>query len=106
MPDHVLDADRTLFIGESPKKPSIVLYESKDPVEVREGIEWAFLPQNASEKTKATISTLYEVPNGYLVRVSMHHDHEGFGEDESTYFYAWEMGRWRLLGKAEFTRLY
>jgi hypothetical protein len=97
--------DRTLFIGES-LKPSTVLYRATEPIEVREGIEWAFLPENASEKTQATISALYEIPNGYLVRVSMHHDHEGFGQDESTYFYAWEDGRWRLLARAEDTRLY
>ena len=97
--------DRTLFIGES-TKPSTVLYRANEPIEVREGIEWAFLPQTASEKTQATISALYEIPNGYLVRVSMVHDHEGFGVDESTYFYAWETGRWRLLAKAERVRLY
>jgi hypothetical protein len=99
--------DRTLFIGESPLKPLTVLFESREPVEVREGIEWAFLPKDASEKTEATISALYEIPNGYLVRVSMHHDHEGFGDDKATYFYAWEKGRrWRLLAKAEETRIY
>jgi hypothetical protein len=97
--------DRTLFIGES-LKPSTVLYRASEPTEVREGIEWAFLPQTASEKTRATISALYEIPNGYLLRVFEEHDHEGFGVDESTYFYAWEMGRWRLLAKAEQTRLY
>jgi len=97
--------DRTLFIGES-LKPSTVLYRANEPIEVRGGIEWAFLPENASEKTQATISALYEIPNGYLVRVSMHDDHEGFGQDESTYFYAWENGRWRLLARAEDTRLY
>ena len=59
-----------------------------------------------TEKTQATISALYEIPNGYLIRVSMEHDHEGFGVDESTYFYAWETGRWRLLARAEKTRLY
>ena len=58
------------------------------------------------EKTQATLSALYEIPNGYLVRVSMRHDHEGFGVDESSSFYASEMGRWRLLAKAEFARLY
>ena len=98
--------DRILFIGESQQKPSTVLLESKEPVDVREGIEWAFLPQNASEKTEGTISALYKIPGGYLVRVSMHHDHEGFGVDESSYFYASEMGRWRLRAKAEFTRTY
>jgi hypothetical protein len=98
--------DRTLFIGESSLKPSTVLYRANEPIEVREGIEWAFLPKTASEKTFATISTLYEIPNGYLVRVSMEHDHEGFGVDESTYFYAWETCRWRLLARAERTRLY
>ena len=103
---HYTLLDRTLFIGESQTKRSTVLYESSEPIEVREGIEWAFLPQNASEKTQAAISTLYEIPNGYMVRVSMLHDHEGFGVDESTYFYAWQMGRWRLLAKAENTRLY
>src|SRR5687767_12710216 len=71
-----------------------------EPIEVREGIEWALLPTTASEKTQATISTLYEIRDGYLVRVSMEHDHEGFGVDESTYFYAWQTGRWRLLAKA------
>jgi len=103
---HYTLLDRTLFIGESQQKPSTILYESKEPVEVREGIEWAFLPKNASEKTKASMSTLYKIPNGYLIRVSMLHDHERFGTDESTYFYVWEMGRWRLLAKAENTRLY
>jgi hypothetical protein len=98
--------DRTLFIGETQRKPTTVLYESREAVDVREGIEWAFLPKNASEKTEATISAMYEIPNGYLIRVSMQHDHEGFGVDESSYFYAWEMSRWRLLAKAEFTRLY
>ena len=98
--------DRTLFIGESSQKPSTVLYRVSEPIDVREGIEWAFLPQNASEKTFATITALYEIRNGYLVRVEMHHDHEGFGDDESTHFYAWQMGRWRLLAKAEETRLY
>ncbi|HVG55901.1 MAG TPA: hypothetical protein VM846_15790 [Vicinamibacterales bacterium] len=98
--------DRTLFIGESSLKPSTVLYRAHAPIDVREGIEWALLPQTASEKTQATISALYQIPNGYLVRVSMEHDHEGFGVDESTYFYAWEAGRWRLLAKAEQTRLY
>jgi hypothetical protein len=50
----------------------------------------------------------YEIPNGYLLRVSMHHDHEGFGTDESTYFYAFEKGqwRWRFRAKAEFTQIY
>ena len=103
---HYTLLDRILFIGETPQMPSKVLYESKEPVDVREGIEWAFLPQNASEKTQAAISALYEIPNGYLVRVSMHHDHEGFGVDESSWFYAFEAGRWRLRAKAEFTRLY
>jgi hypothetical protein len=98
--------DRTLFIGESLQKPSLVLYRATEPTDVREGLEWAFLPGNASEKTIATFSALYEIPNGYLVRVSMHHDHEGFGVDESTYFYALETDRWRLLAKAERTRLY
>ena len=97
--------DRTLFIGEL-LQPSTVLYRADEPIEVREGIEWAFLPKTASEKTFATMSALYEVPTGYLVRVSMEHDHEGFGVDESTYFYAWETGRWRLLARAEKTRLY
>jgi hypothetical protein len=97
--------DRTLFIGDS-LQPSTVLYRANEPIEVREGIEWAFLPQTASEKTHATISALYETPNGYLVRVFLEHDHEGFGVDESTYFYAWEAGRWRLLAQAERTRLY
>jgi hypothetical protein len=97
--------DRTLYIGES-LKPSTVLYRANEPIEVREGIEWALLPETASEKTHATISTLYEIPNGYLIRVSMEHDHEGFGVDESTYFYAWQTGRWRLLAKAERVRLY
>src|SRR5688572_15283395 len=100
---HLLD--RTLFIGES-LRPSTVLYRAAEPIEVREGIEWALLPRTASKKTQATISTLYETTNGYLVRVSMEHDHEGFGVDESTYFYAWETGRWRLLAKAERVRLY
>jgi len=88
------------------RRPSTVLYRADEPIEVREGIEWAFLPKTASEKTQATISALYEIPNGYLVRVSMEHDHEGFGVDESTYFYAWEKGRWRLLARAENVRLY
>src|SRR6185503_12490358 len=39
--------DRTLFIGES-LKPSTVLYRASEPTEVREGIEWAFLPETAS----------------------------------------------------------
>jgi len=98
--------DRILFIGESSKKPSTVLYQASDPIDVREGFDWAFLPKNASEKENATMSALYVIPNGYLLRVSVHRDHEGFGEDDSTYFYAWESGRWRLLAKAEFTRLY
>ena len=96
---------RTLFIGES-LKPSTVLYRASEPIQVREGIEWALLPQTASEKTRATIAALYEIPNGYLVRVFEERDHEGFGVDETTYFYAWEMGQWRLLAKAERTRLY
>ena len=98
--------DRILFIGESSKKPTTVLYKASDPIAVREGIEWAFLPKNASEKEYATMSALYVTPKGYLLRVSMTHDHEGFGEDDSTYFYASEAGRWWLLAKAEFTRLY
>ena len=97
--------DRTLFIGES-LKPSTILYRANEPIPVREGIEWAFLPQTASEKEHATISTLYEIPNGYMVKVFAEHDHEGFGVDESTYFYAFESGRWRLLAKAERVRLY
>ena len=98
--------DRILFIGESSKKPSTVLYQASEPIAVREGFEWAFLPKNASEKENATMSALYVVPNGYLLRVSAHKDHEGFGQDDTTYLYAWEAGRWRLLAKAEFTRLY
>jgi hypothetical protein len=98
--------DRILFIGESSKKPSTVLYQASDPIDVREGFEWAFLPKNASEKENATMSALYVIPNGYLLRVSAHKDHEGFGEDDTTYFHAWESGRWRLLAKAELTRLY
>lgn len=98
--------DRILFIGESSRKPSTVLYQASDPIDVREGIEWAFLPKTASEKTNATMAALYEIPNGYLLRVSMAHDHEGFGEDDSTYVYASEQGRWRLLAKAEYTKLY
>ena len=98
--------DRTLFIGEPSLKPSTVLYRADSRIEVREGIEWAFLPETASEKTHATIRTIYEVPSGYLLKVFEEHDHEGFGVDETTYFYAYEAGRWRLLAKAERTRLY
>jgi len=97
--------DRTLFIGEL-LKPSTVLYRANESIDVREGIEWALLPLTASEKEHATISTLYEIPNGYMVKVFAEKDHEGFGVDESTYFYAWEKGRWRLLAKAERVRLY
>jgi hypothetical protein len=97
--------DRTLFIGEL-LKPSTVLYRANEPIPVREGIEWAFLPLTASEKEHATISTLYEIPNGYMVKVFAEKDHEGFGVDESTYFYEWKSGRWRLLAKAERIRLY
>ena len=98
--------DRILFIGESSKKPSTVLYQASDPIDVREGLEWSFLPENASEKQNATMSALYVIPTGYLLRVSMHRDHEGFGQDDSTYLYAWEAGRWRVLAKAELTKLY
>jgi hypothetical protein len=41
-----------------------------------------------------------------MVKVFAEKDHEGFGVDESTYFYVSEKGRWRLLAKADRVRLY
>lgn len=98
--------DRTLFIGDSLQEPSEFHYEAREGVEVREGIEWAFLPRNASEKISVDFTAMYEVPSGYLVRVSSQRDHEGAGVDESTFFYDWRPGQWRLLARAERVQMY
>lgn len=97
--------NRALFIGESDRQPATFLYKASDPLDVREGLEWAFLPEDASEKDKAQISAIYEIPKGYLVRVTYAHDHEGFGSDDSTYLYIYD-GQWRLFATAERTRIY
>ena len=97
--------DRALFIGRSETQPTTFLYKANDPVEVREGLEWALLPEDASEKTMAQISVIYEIPKGYMLRVTQAHDHEGFGSDDSTYLYIYD-GQWRLFASAERTRTY
>jgi len=97
--------DRALFIGQSDTQPVTSLYKANHPVEVREGLEWALLPEDASEKDKAQISAIYEIPKGYLVRVTYAHDHEGFGSDDSTYLYIYD-GQWRLFATAERTRIW
>jgi hypothetical protein len=103
---HYTLLDRALFIGQSARLPATYLYKADQPEEVREGLQWAFLPDDSSEKTKAHISTIYEIANGYLLRVSQIHDHEGFGVDESEYLYTFQAGRWRFLASAERVRLY
>lgn len=97
--------DRTLFIGRSPSEPGTVLYKASNPLEVRDGLDWALLPEDSSEKTKAQISAIYEIPKGYLLRVTQAHDHEGFGSDDSTDLYTYE-GQWRLLASARRTTIW
>jgi len=97
--------DRALFIGQSATQPGTFLYKASNPFEVSEGLEWALLPEDASEKTMAQISAIYEIPKGYMLRVTQTHDHEGFGSDDSTYLYVYD-GSWRLFATAERTRTY
>jgi hypothetical protein len=103
---HYMLQERTLFIGRSARTPGTVLYRATDPTEVREGLEWALLPETASEKTRADIAAIYEMPKGYLLRVNQEHDHEGFGTDDAQFFYAYQSGAWRFVAKAEQTILY
>jgi hypothetical protein len=98
--------DRALFIGPAVTQPATFLYRESQADEVNEPLEWSFLPENASEKTRSTITAIYEIPNGYLLRVFEEHDHEGFGVDERTQFFAYEGGKWRMLATAERVRLY
>lgn len=103
---HYTIRDRALFIGQTPTKPSTWLLRARDTLQVGEPLEWAFFPDDASEKNESTFSTIYEIPGGYLVRVVLLHDHEGFGVDEFTSLYRFESGRWRLFAKAEHFRAY
>jgi hypothetical protein len=103
---HYRILDRVLFIGRSVKDPVTFLYRANDAKEVKEALEWVFLPEDASEKTKSRFSAIYEVPDGYLLRISEFRDHEGAGADESTHLYAFESGRWRHLASAERIHMY
>ena len=103
---HYIIRDRVLFIGESATKSSSYLLRVHDTTQVSEPLEWAFFPDDASQKNEATFNTIYEIPNGYLLRVVQWHDHEGFGVDEFTNLYLYEAGRWRLFAKAERFRGY
>jgi hypothetical protein len=98
---HYRILDRALFIGATPQRASTFLLRSSAPVDVAEPLEWAFFPEDASQKDNSAFRTIWEIPNGYLVRVSYDHDHEGFGSDEVTSLYLYESGNWRLLAKAE-----
>jgi hypothetical protein len=98
--------DRALFLGQSAAAPSTWILRASDTLKVSGPLEWAFFPDDASEKNGSTFSTLYETPTGYMIRVFMWHDHEGFGVDEFTNLYLFESGRWRLFAKAERFRAY
>jgi hypothetical protein len=97
---------RVLFIGQSVKQAATFLYRSDEVRDVKSGLEWAFLPENASEKTRSQFDAIYETPTGYLVRIAEWSDHEGFGVNETTHLYAYESGRWKFVASAERTRLY
>jgi hypothetical protein len=103
---HYKILDRALFIGPSVTLPATFLYRASQTDEVNEPLEWSFLPENASEKTRSTMTAIYEIPNGYMLRIYEERDHEGFGVDEKTQFFAVEDGKWKLLATAERVRLY
>ena len=103
---HYTIRDRVLFIGQSPARASTYLLRRQDTVQVSEPLEWAFFPDDASEKNEGSFSTIYEIPSGYLLRVFQMHDHEGFGVDEFTRLYLYESGQWRLFAKADRFRAY
>lgn len=66
---HYKIQDSALFIGATVTQPATFLYRASQADEVNEPFEWSFLPENASEKTRSSITAIYEIPNGYLLRV-------------------------------------
>jgi hypothetical protein len=103
---HYVIRDRVLFIGQSATRPVTYLLRANDAVGVREALEWAFFPEDASQKNVSRFDALYELPTGYLIRALLEHDHEGFGVDEVATFFLHEEGQWRLFARAERFRAY
>ena len=81
-------------------------FEARDSVAVESGLEWAFLPEDASQKSGARFIALHETPQGYLLVLRSWRDHEGAGEDEVVELFASEGGRWRKIASAERTQMY
>ena len=65
---------RALFVGDSANKAARFLIERR----------------MLSEKTQSQFAAIYEIPKGYLLRISEIQDFEGAGRDNSSYLYACE----------------
>lgn len=98
--------DRVLYVGRSVGRSVRTWLEAPEVKAVEDGLEWAFLPGDASEKTDARFKTLFTTPNGYLLVLRKTRDHEGSGFDETVDIFSFESGRWRRRATAERTWMY
>ena len=81
-------------------------FESRDTSEVEGGLEWAFLPADASQKSGARFVTLYRIDGGYLLLLDWTTDFEGTGVDQAVELYSWQHGRWSRRATARRTWMY
>ena len=81
-------------------------FESRDTSEVEAGLEWAFLPADASQKSQARFVTLYRIDDGYLLLLDWTTDFEGAGVDQSVELYSYQRGRWARRAASQRTSMY
>ena len=81
-------------------------FESRDTSEVESGLEWAFLPADASQKSGARFVTLYRIDSGYLLLLDWTADFEGAGVEQTVELYSYQRGRWGRRAVAQRTRMF
>ncbi len=81
-------------------------FESRDAGEVEGGLEWAFLPADASQRSQARFVTLYRIATGYLLLLNWTTDFEGAGVNQTMELYSCQRGRWSRRAAAQRTRMY
>ena len=105
---------RILRLGDSAGRPVETWFESREAKEVdgrdgtqdSDGLEWAFLPEDASEKTGARFTVLFATPGGYLLVLSRTRDQEGAGSEEIAEIFSHERGQWMRRAAPKRTWMY
>lgn len=86
--------------------PAEIWFRSTDPEEVAAGLDWAFLPSDASERIGALFTTLYQIPGGHLLMLVHATDHEGAGFDQIVRLFICSKDGWKEWATGERTVLY